>query len=227
MQKNIIKRDVILLMYNIVIIGAGGFGREVYLWAKDAFSNNQYKIKGFLDDNNKALDDYNLEIGIIGNIDSYTPKEQDRFLVAIGSINAKKNIITKLKNKSAKFLKLIHPSAIIAKTSMIGEGVIICPYVLVSDSVKLGNFVLMNSYSMCGHDVKVGDYCILSPYANVNGFSILENEVFLSIHATVIPYIRIGYRSKVSANSVVMRNVLPNKMVFGVPGRAIEIIKKK
>ncbi|GAJ11396.1 unnamed protein product, partial [marine sediment metagenome] len=54
-------------MYNIIIVGAGGFGREVYLWAKDSFSKDQYKIKGFLDDNPKILNNYNMDIGIIGD----------------------------------------------------------------------------------------------------------------------------------------------------------------
>ena len=33
------------IMYNIVIVGAGGFGREIYLYAKESFPDNQYKIK--------------------------------------------------------------------------------------------------------------------------------------------------------------------------------------
>ena len=207
--------------YNIIIVGAGGFGREVYLWAKESFSNNQYKIKGFLDDNNKALDGYNLDIGIIGGIDGYIPEEQDRFLIAIGSVDIKKNVIAKLKNKKAKFISLIHSTAKIANNAKIGEGNIIFPFVIISDCVQIGDFALMNSYSSCGHDARVGKYCILSPYATINGFGILEDEVFLGTHSTVIPGKRVGYKSKVSANSVVMRDVPPNKIVFGVPGKAI------
>ena len=208
-------------MYNIVIVGAGGFGREVYILAKDTFPNIRYKIKGFLDDNLRVLDDYSMDIRVISNIDSYVVEEQDRFLIAIGNVDMKKNIITTLKVKGAQFLTLIHPTAIVVNTAKIGKGVIIYPYVIVSDCVQLGDFVLMNSYSSCGHDVKVGKYCILSPHATLNGFVILEDEVFLGTHTTVIPGKRVGYRSKISANSVVMRNVPPNKMVFGVPGKAI------
>jgi len=208
-------------MYNIVIVGAGGFGREVYILAKDTFPNIKYKIKGFLDDNLRVLDDYSMDIRVISNIDSYVVEEQDRFLIAIGNVDMKKNIITKLKVKGAQFLTLIHPTAIVVNTAKIGKGVIIYPYVIVSDCVQLGDFVLMNSYSSCGHDVKVGKYCILSPHATLNGFVILEDEVFLGTHTTVIPGKRVGYKSKISANSVVMRNVPPNKMVFGVPGKPI------
>ena len=208
-------------MYNIIIVGAGGFGREVYLWAKDSFSKDQYRIKGFLNDNPRILNNYNMDIGIIGDLDGYEIKKQDRFVFAIGDIDVKKHLVAKLKEKGAKFLTLIHPTAIVANTAKIGQGVIICPFVTVSDYVQLGDFVMMNIYSSCGHDAKVGDYCILSPYATLNGFVILEDEVFLGTHSTIIPYKKIGYKSKISANSVVMRDVPPNKIVFGVPGKAI------
>jgi len=209
------------IKYNIIIVGAGGFGREVYSWAKDLFSKDQYKIKGFLDDNNKALDNFNLDIGIIGNIDGCMPEEKDRFLIAIGNVKIKKSIIKKLIEKKVKFLSLIHPTAIVVDTARIGNGVIICPFCLVSDNVELDDFAMMNLYSSCGHDAKVGKYCILSPYATLNGFVILEDEVFLGTHTTVIAYKKVGYQSKVSANSVVMRNVPPNKIVIGVPGKDI------
>lgn len=208
-------------MYNIIIVGAGGFGREVYLWAKDSFSKDQYRIKGFLDDNPRILNNYNMGIGIIGDLDGYEIKKQDRFVFTIGDIDVKKHLVTKLKEKGAKFLTLIHPTAIVANTAKIGQGVIICPFVTVSDHAQLGDFVMMNIYSSCGHDVKVGDYCILSPYATLNGFVILEDEVFLGTHSTIIPYKKIGYKSKISANSSVMRDVPPNKIVFGVPGKPI------
>jgi len=208
-------------MYDIVIVGAGGYGREVYSWAKDSFSKEQYKIKGFLDDNPRILDNYDMDVGIIGNLNSYEIKNQDRFLFAIGDIDIKKRLIVKMKKRGAKFLTLIHPTAIMANTTKIREGVIICPFCLVSDNVLLEDFVMLNIYSSCGHDAKVGSYCILSPYATLNGFVILEDEVFLGTHTTVIPYKRVGYKSKISANSVVMRDVPPNKIVFGVPGKPI------
>jgi len=208
-------------MYNIIIVGAGGFGREVYLWVKDSFSKDQYRIKGFLDDNPRILNDYIMDISIIGDLDGYEIKKQDRFVFAIGDIDVKKHLVTKLKEKGAKFLTLIHPTAIVVDTAKIGEGAIICPFCLVSDNVRLDDFVMMNAYADCGHDAKVGKYCILSSYAAVMGFSILEDEVFLGTHATVIPGKRVGCKSKISANSVVMRDVAANKMVFGVPGKAI------
>ena len=208
-------------MYNIIIVGAGGFAREIYYWANDTFSNENYKIKGFLSYNQKDLEGFNIKTDIIGDDDNYKIEENDRFVIAIGDIGIKKRAVSRLKKRGAKFISLIHPTALIVDTAKIGEGVIIYPYVIVSDCAQLGDFVMMNSYSSCGHDVKIGNYCILSPYATLNGFVILEDEVFLGTHATVISYKKVGFQAKISANSVVMRNVPSKCMVFGVPGKNI------
>ena len=47
-------------MLNIIIIGAGGFGREVYQWAKDSFDNKEYKIKGFISNKPDDLKGFNI-----------------------------------------------------------------------------------------------------------------------------------------------------------------------
>ena len=196
-------------MDNIIIIGAGGFGREVYYWAKDTFSNQEFHIKGFLSNNPRHLDNFDIDVPILEDATTYKIEEKDRFIFAIGDIDAKKRIVTNMKNQGAKFITLIHPTAVVAKSAHIGEGVI-----------------TMNFYSSCGHDAKVGKYCILSPYATLNGFTILEDEVFLGTHATVIARKKVGYRSKVSANSVAMYDVPPHTLVYGVPGKNQTIFKE-
>lgn len=208
-------------MYNIIIVGAGGCAREIYYWTNDTFSKENYKIKGFLSYKQKDLEGYNIKVGIIGDDDNYKIEKNDRFIIAIGDIDIKKRAVNRLKKRGAKFISLIHPTALIIPTAKIGEGVVICPYCLISDNVQLGDFVMTNTYSSCGHDVQVGKYCILSPYVALNGFVKLENEVFVGTHATVIPYKKVGFQAKISANSVVMRNVPSKCMVFGVPGKAI------
>ena len=40
-------------MKNLVIVGAGGFGREVLAWARQAVE--PWTVRGFLDDNPGAL----------------------------------------------------------------------------------------------------------------------------------------------------------------------------
>lgn len=217
-------------MINVIIAGAGGFGREIYHWAKNTLPKKKFTVKGFLDDSPGQLAGFEIEVGILGGIHSkkniYSIKKQDRFLLAIGSVENKKKAISSLKKRGAQFLTLIHPTAIIAETAKIGEGVIICPFVTVTDNVIIEDFAMLNFYASCGHDSKVGKYSILSPYATLNGFAVLENEVFMGTHSTVTANVKIGKGVKISANSVAMRDAPPHTFVYGVPGKNITIFAK-
>ena len=213
-------------MLNIVIVGAGGCARDVYQWAKDTLDKNEYSIKGFISNNPGDLDGYSMDVGIIGNDENYVIQENDRFLMGIGDIDIKKRVAGYLKQRGARFITLIHKTAVVVPSAKIGEGVIICPFCLVSDHVVIGDFVLMNFYSSCGHDSKVGHYSVLAPNSTINGFSVLEDEVFLATHATVIAYKKVGYKSKISANSVAMSDVAPFSFVYGVPGVSRTFFKK-
>jgi sugar O-acyltransferase (sialic acid O-acetyltransferase NeuD family) len=210
-------------LYNIIIIGAGGFGREVYQYINIVYPTNQYKVKGFLSNNPNDLNNFDINVEILGDEKSYEIEENDRFIFAIGNIEAKKRIVSTLKEKKAKFLTLIHPTSIVFSTAKIGEGVVICPFVTVSDYVVIDDFAMLNFYSSVGHDSKIGKYSILSPYATINGFSTLDDEVFLGTHSTVTANKKIGHGSKISANSVAMYNVKPYSLVYGVPGKAKKI----
>jgi sugar O-acyltransferase (sialic acid O-acetyltransferase NeuD family) len=211
-------------MLDIVIVGAGGFGREVYHWIKDSFSPTEYRIKGFLSRNHRDLDGFTLEERILGDENSYSAQAEDRFLLAIGSIETKKRVVERMKLGNAKFLTLIHPTAVVASSARMGEGVVICPFALISNHVVLGDFVMMNFHSSVGHDTTVGAYSVFSPYATANGFAHLAAEVFLGTHATVTAYRKVGLGAKISANSVAMQDVPARSFVFGVPGKIKTIL---
>ena len=206
-------------MHEIVIVGAGGFAREVHHWAVNTFSDDAFTIKGFLSSNPHDLERFEISCPIIGDVETHNIQEEDRFLLAIGDIDTRKRVVNCLKKGGAQFLTLIHPTAIVTETATLGEGVIVCPFATVSDHCQLGDFVLMNFYSSCGHDAKIGNYCVLSPYSTINGYATVEDEVFLGTHSTVAPYKRVGRRTRISANSAAMYDIPALSFVVGVPGK--------
>ena len=72
----------------------------------------EWEIKGFIDDNTKALDGYNYDVKIIGTIKDYSPEPDDIFAMAIGlPIADKLSVGEMLLNKGASFISVIHPTA--------------------------------------------------------------------------------------------------------------------
>jgi sugar O-acyltransferase (sialic acid O-acetyltransferase NeuD family) len=210
-------------MLNLVIVGAGGFGREVLHWTKDSFSEAQYRIKGFLTNNQSDLKGFDVPYPVLGSDEEYQIEKNDRFIFAIGDVETKRKITQRFEGKGAEFISLVHPSAIVTSSARIGKGAVICPFALVSANVVLEDHVMLNFYASCGHDAKIGKFCILSPYATVNGFASLDEGVFLATHASVNASTKIGPGSKVSANSVVTTDVPAKTLVYGVAGKMATI----
>jgi sugar O-acyltransferase (sialic acid O-acetyltransferase NeuD family) len=207
-------------MNHLVIVGAGGLGREVLQYAREAFAG-QYEIKGFLDDNPKELEQrgYDLGVSILGDTHTYYPEAQDRFLVAIGDPKLRQKLVERLSEHGAQFATLIHPKAYIAPSATIAVGCIISPFATVATFTKLEPHVVLGFYAHVGHDSQVGIYGVLSPYAAVNGGVVLEKRVFLGTHATVTPGLTIGEDVQIAAGSVVYQHVPSHRLVVGNPGK--------
>jgi sugar O-acyltransferase (sialic acid O-acetyltransferase NeuD family) len=207
--------------HRILIVGAGGFGREVLQWARDAWPDQASLIGGFLSDDLQRLNGFSTGVGILSGVGSYEPIAGDYLLLGIGVPYSRRRVAEQLLARDARFLTLVHPRAIVAPTASIGLGSIICPFAIVSDSAVLGRFVLANYHASFGHDASAGKYAVLSPYATLGGGARVEDEVFLGLHASVGPGIAVGPRSKVSANSCVLSATAADSLVYGVPGRVV------
>jgi len=203
----------------IIIVGAGGFGREVLQWARHAWPEHAAKIAGFVSEDHAKLDGHSTTLPILGAPDSFEPQSGDGLLLAIGIPRVRRGVAEQFEARGGRFLTLIHPTTIVANTARIGQGTIICPYAIVSDAVRLGRYVLVNYHASLGHDASAGDFSVLSPYSGLGGHAAVETDVFLGMHVTVGPRIRVGSGGTVAANSCVLQHSPPNSMIFGVPGR--------
>lgn len=211
---------------NLIIIGAGDFGREVCVWAKQSKENGSFwKIKGFLDDRKDALADYKYyDVGVISEIEKYQPETNDLFICAVGDPKLKKKFISVILEKGGQFTNIIHPTVVIGENVRLGTGSILCPYVVVSSDAVLGDFVTVNLHSSIGHDVKLGDWCFVGPSCSLNGRVVLENSVFMGGNVIVLPGGHIGEGSVVGSGSVVIEPVKPFTTVFGNPAKLQPIL---
>ncbi len=208
----------------LVIIGAGGFGREVYAWAQQTFDfNEEWEFKGFLDDNSSILDNFNYNAKIISNVNEYMPKAEDRFLCAIGNPTIKKRLTKIILDKGGIFTNLIHPTVIVGNNVSMGNGIILCPRVILTCDIIVGNFVSLNFDTSIGHDVTVGNYCQVSSFCDVTGGVTLGEGVFMGSHASILPKGVVGDFAKVGAGSIVISKVKEYSTVFGVPAKPITI----
>ncbi|CDE82933.1 sugar O-acyltransferase sialic acid O-acetyltransferase NeuD family [Coraliomargarita sp. CAG:312] len=213
-------------MVNIIIVGAGGLGREIFGYVQDCISSGKpWKIKGFIDDNPNALQGYKYETKIISSMENYLPSPDDTLVCAIGTPKIKKEKVEKLLERGAKFTTLVHPTAYVGPNVVLGEGAVICPRVSLTCDISIGKFALLNIATGCGHDSQIGDFATISGFCDITGFCKVGEGAFLASHVSMIPNSEIGKWSKVGIGSTVILKIKDNESAFGNPAVPLRLRK--
>ena len=211
-------------MKNLIIIGTGGFAREVFWHAHNSIGYGvDFIVKGFLE-GNKTLcpDKYNLlPVPVLGTIHDYIIKDKDVFAIAIANSEFKEETVSVMKSKNASFLNLIHTTASVAPTAKLGEGIIICQYATVSANTTVGNYVTINYYSSLGHDACIGNFTSIMGHVDITGNVMVGTHCYFGSGARILPKGKIGNHVTVAAGSVVINRVKDGQTVFGIPARRI------
>ena len=204
-------------MKDLIIVGAGGFGREVYYLAK---SIGKWNIKGFIDDKQVDMADVQItEAKWIGTIKDWVPSENEVFALGIASPKAKESVSNILKEKGARFETLIAPTAYVNSTTILGEGCVVGGRAWVGDCNRIGNFVNIAGSSI-GQDVEIGDYTTTTAHTNVPSGKI-GKRVFIGSMAVVLANVEDD--ATVAAGSIVMRKVKSGTKVMGNPAKRMDI----
>jgi sugar O-acyltransferase (sialic acid O-acetyltransferase NeuD family) len=208
-------------MKDLVIIGAGGFGRTVY-WQCDAdYGNNrEWTIKGFLDDRADILNGFNVPKPILGSPFEYQPTDNDIFLCALGEPRMRRKYAAPLVAKNVEFINL-RTEVAYPESAKLGQGIIFERKVQVGSDTRIGDFVTILSMSVIGHDVSIGDYVEIGSFAFIGARAMIGSDVQIHPHSCILPGVSVGDRAVIGAGSVVIKNVPPDATVFGNPAKVV------
>ena len=148
-------------MKEIVVIGAGDFGKEVAWLIEDINKKApMYIILGFLDDDTdkigKQLNGYEC-LGPVSSLIELNKNHHACAVVAMQDSDIRRQIV-KMFPEFDSWETLIHPTANISASSKIGKGCIVCANNNISVNTAIGDQVIMNLSVTMGHDCKVADY---------------------------------------------------------------------
>ena len=211
-------------MKDLIILGAGGMGHQLYFLASCCEGYGRgFIIKGFLDDNPSALDDFEGYPPIIGSIESYEIQPQDVFANSIGDVQKKRKCIKTIQDKGGEFMTLVHPCAGISQNVRIGMGCIIAANAYIGVDSTIGDFSFIQNGAIVGHDVKIGNWCRIDCHAVCIAGVELGDAVCIHTAAVINHNIKIASGACVGAGSFVIRNIKNAITVYGNPARKIDI----
>ena len=197
----------------LVIIGAGGFGREAAWTAETA----GFEVAGVCDDDPGAaprcagrpflgtLEDAVREGRVLVS-DTF-------FFVAIGKNAVRRAIFGRAVACGLKPASVISPNALIAPDAVVGEGSYAGPGCVISVGSRIGRGVIVNNLASVGHDVTIGDFAQICPGVAISGGCTIDEEALLGTHATVIPLKRIGAQATLGAGALALRDIADGESI--------------
>lgn len=210
-------------MKHLLIIGARGWGREVYDIAKACIdAGEDLVVKGFLDDKEDLFEKYSNYPPIIGPVETYEIGGGDVFICALGDVLYKKNYADIIMEKGGEFTSLVHPTAIIGNNALLGKGCVVGAYANISCDTVIGDFVTISIRSGMGHDSKIGCYSHIGGNCSISGGVIIGNSVTMHPGSMIVPHRKIGDNAVIGTGSVVLSNVKSGTTVFGNPAKRID-----
>lgn len=213
-------------MKRLIIISAGAFGREVRDIARDirrdAGNTCPWEIAGFLDDRKGILGTTGCEdTPILASPETYTPRNGDLFVCAIGDLSVRRHYAGMLRAKGGEFAVLRDPMTRVGSNTALGDGSVVGPFCAISCDVKVGSDTMITAHVTLGHDVKIGCCCQIGASVFVGGGAMIGDDVALYPHAVILPGVRVGDGAVVGAGAAVVSDVPAAQRVFGVPARKI------
>jgi len=209
----------------VFLLGGGGHGRVVL----DALLLSGANVVGVLDPDLKVGDQV-LSVPVMGGdefLDRVSPT--DVFLVnGLGAnpcVRSRKWLFEELKVRGFSFDAVRHPSAVIGRECVLGEGSQIMAGAVLQNRVRIGDNAVINTRTSVDHDCVIGAHSFVSPGVVLSGDVLLGESAFIGAGAIMLPGIEIGENVKVGAGAVVIKSVPDGWIVAGNPAVKIRMNK--
>lgn len=146
------------------------------------------------------------------------------FVLSQGDNEIRKTVFENIKRLNGNFPSLIHPTAVVSKYSIIGEGVIIHANAVIDPDTKIGNDSVISFNAGVCHSSSIGAHCYISPGSMVGAYTKVEDCVFIGLQATTISgkVNVIAEGSIIGACALVTKSVLEKCIMIGNPARKYE-----
>lgn len=211
-------------MKDIVIIGAGGFGKEVKTII-DAVNKITpiWNVIAFYDDAHIG------DIHIIDNLeckgtidDLINVKENLSIVFGIADRNVVQDIMKKIENiNNFNYPSIIHPSVELNSGVVFGRGNVVATGSIFSCDINIGDLNFFNTMVAVGHDVTIGNFNCFMPRVQISGNVSIGNLNFFGMNSSIVQNKVVGDSNIINSYTLLTKNIKNDSKYFGIPGKRI------
>jgi sugar O-acyltransferase (sialic acid O-acetyltransferase NeuD family) len=211
-------------MTPLVIIGAGGFGREVHsIIAALVEDGADWVVEGFVDDSpHEAHRRQVTRLGceLVGSVRDLACRTTPfSAVIAVGSAAARSAISSALADALVTYPVLVHPDATVGRGVTFAPGAVVAPGARLSTNIVVGRHVQVDQNVTVGHDSVLQEFSRLNPQACVSGSVQVGAGALVGANATILQGLAVGDDATVGAGAVVTHDVAASSVVKGVPAQ--------
>jgi len=211
----------------LVVIGSGGFAREVVWLAKEIDRvAPAFEFLGFVVSDLSMLGEYDSKEQILGDYEwlASNADRVDALAIGIGNPKFRRKVGQELSREFPNFEwpALIHPTVTLdTESCTLGKGTLMCAGTIATVNVELEDFSMVNLACTLGHESRIGEGSVLNPTVNISGGVVLEKGVLVGTGAQILQYVQVGEGATVGAGAVVNRDVPAGVTVVGIPAKPL------
>jgi sugar O-acyltransferase (sialic acid O-acetyltransferase NeuD family) len=209
-------------MTKVLILGAGGTGRDIVDWLPElAAAGRGLDVIGFLDDDPKKQGTKVAGVPVVGTFSDLSRYPDARVVDALGSPRTFRERGARLAGiADERCVTVIHPLARVSQSAKVGSGSLLYPFTFVGPDVVIGRHVTVLSHGAINHDAQIGEFAILASHVALGGNVTIGAGSYVGMRATVREGVSVGAGAMIGMGAVVTAPVAAGATVVGVPARS-------
>lgn len=203
---------------NWTLFGAGNFIFDII----DAIQANGEKVACLVLNQKLEANVAKLlpeEIEIL-SLNKFQPKTTNYFIAFIDP--NKERLLGELSKFNIKFANIIHPSAYVAQTVILGQGNFFGAGSVVGPEVRIGKFNIINRVASIGHNVEVGDFNHFGPASTICGRCLIGNRNFFGASSTLIDGLKVRNQILLGAGALATTDLIKSGTYIGAPAKILK-----